>query len=83
VRLPHPVLNEANQDWKDLGRCAEVDGDIFFPAKGESNLEAKLVCRMCEVRARCLDYALDNDETFGIWGGMSERQRRKVRRMAA
>ncbi|MBN9325765.1 MAG: WhiB family transcriptional regulator, partial [Cellulomonas sp.] len=52
----------------------------FFPEKGGSTREAKKVCTQCEVRAECLEYALANDERFGIWGGLSERERRKLKR---
>lgn len=66
--------------WTDRGLCAEVDPEIFFPAKGGSVRQAKHVCRRCEIRAECLEYALDNDERFGIWGGLSERERHRVKR---
>jgi WhiB family redox-sensing transcriptional regulator len=74
--LPRP------EDWTLLALCAEVGDDFWFPEKGGSTREAKRVCRSCLVRADCLEYALDNDERFGIWGGMSERERRKVKRQA-
>ncbi|MDU5308733.1 MAG: WhiB family transcriptional regulator, partial [Varibaculum cambriense] len=48
--------------------------------KGGSTREAKAVCELCEVRDECLSYALENDERFGIWGGLSERERRRLRR---
>ena len=54
----------------------------FFPEKGGSTREAKRVCATCEVREECLQYALANDERFGIWGGLSERERRKLKRRA-
>ncbi len=57
-----------------------VDPDLFFPERGASTREAKEVCRGCVVREECLDYAITNGEKFGIWGGMSERERRRVRR---
>lgn len=69
--------------WQDRGRCAEVDGDLFFPEKGGSTRQAKQVCRSCEVRAECLEYALEHDERFGIWGGFSERERRRLKRQQA
>lgn len=65
--------------WTELARCTEVDPSIFFPGKGEPAREAKTVCAGCEVRAECLEYAVDNGERFGVWGGLSERERRKVR----
>lgn len=69
--------------WHDLALCAETDPEAFFPEKGGSTREAKRVCRSCEVRAECLEYALEHDERFGIWGGMSERERRRLKREAA
>jgi len=70
----------AQLDWQDQALCAEVDPDLHFPEKGGSTREAKQVCRSCEVRAECLEYALEHDERFGIWGGMSERERRRLKR---
>ena len=69
--------------WKDLSNCLGVDPDLFFPERGASTREAKEVCRGCEVRIDCLEYALQNGEKFGIWGGMSERERRRIRRPRA
>ena len=59
---------------------AETDPEAFFPEKGGSTREAKRVCSVCEVRAECLDFALTNDERFGIWGGLSERERRRLKK---
>ena len=66
--------------WMADGLCAEVDPDLWFPEKGGSTREAKALCRRCAVRADCLDYALLHDERFGIWGGESERSRRRLKR---
>ena len=63
--------------------CMGVDPDLFFPERGASTREAKEVCRGCVVKDDCLEYALDNGEKFGIWGGMSERERRRLRRARA
>jgi WhiB family redox-sensing transcriptional regulator len=68
----------ANTPWIADALCAQVDTDLFFPEKGGSTREAKQICRECTVAAECLDYALSHGERFGIWGGMSERQRRKL-----
>ncbi|WP_404814692.1 WhiB family transcriptional regulator [Scrofimicrobium canadense] len=68
--------------WQQLALCAQTDPEAFFPEKGGSSREAKSVCSQCEVRAECLEYALANDERFGIWGGLSERERRRLRREA-
>lgn len=63
--------------------CREVDtGELFFPEKGGTTAPAKQVCRMCPVREECLQYALDHDERYGIWGGKSERERRRMRAAA-
>lgn len=69
--------------WQDLALCAQTDPEAFFPEKGGCTRSAKAVCRSCEVRTECLQYALDRDERFGIWGGKSERERRTIRRQQA
>lgn len=66
--------------WHELALCAQTDPEAFFPEKGGSTREAKRVCASCPVAAQCLEYALENDERFGIWGGMSERERRRLKR---
>lgn len=68
--------------WQVDSLCAQTDPEAFFPEKGGSTREAKKICTSCEVRAQCLEYALQNDERFGIWGGLSERERRKLRKRA-
>lgn len=68
--------------WQQSALCAQTDPEAFFPEKGGSTREAKSVCTSCEVRSECLEYALLNDERFGIWGGLSERERRRLRRTA-
>ena len=65
-------------DWQERALCAQTDPEAFFPEKGGSTREAKRICSGCEVRAECLEYALANDERFGIWGGLSERERRRL-----
>lgn len=67
-------------EWQDRALCAQTDPEAFFPEKGGSTREAKRICSGCEVRAECLEYALAHDERFGIWGGLSERERRKLKR---
>jgi WhiB family redox-sensing transcriptional regulator len=71
-----------DQGWQESALCAETDPEAFFPEKGGSTREAKKICTGCEVRSECLEYALANDERFGIWGGLSERERRRLRRRA-
>jgi WhiB family redox-sensing transcriptional regulator len=69
--------------WQDYANCLGVDPDLFFPERGASTREAKEVCKGCVVREDCLEYALANGEKFGIWGGLSERERRRIRRQRA
>jgi WhiB family redox-sensing transcriptional regulator len=75
-------LEADGQSWQERALCAETDPEAFFPEKGGSTREAKKICTGCEVKADCLEYALSNDERFGIWGGLSERERRRLRRRA-
>lgn len=81
--IPRPRDGEDDEgDWQERALCARTDPEAFYPEKGGSSREAKRVCMSCEVRTECLDYALENDERWGIWGGLSERQRRRVKRAA-
>ncbi|CDQ46162.1 transcription factor WhiB [Mycolicibacterium neoaurum] len=72
--------SDEDDQWQERGLCAQTDPEAFFPEKGGSTREAKRICQGCEVRDRCLEYALANDERFGIWGGLSERERRRLKR---
>ena len=75
--------DEAVMGWQERALCAQTDPEAFFPEKGGSTREAKRICGTCDVRGECLEYALQNDERFGIWGGLSERERRKLKRRAS
>ena len=75
-----PLDVEDELRWQDRALCAQTDPEAFFPEKGGSTREAKRICTTCTVRAECLEYALGNDERFGIWGGLSERERRRLKR---
>lgn len=68
---------------KASGHCKGGDTDDFFPDRGASLEAAREVCKACVVREECLEYALEANEKFGVWGGMSERQRRKIRQERA
>ena len=76
------ALVDAVVSWQERALCAETDPEAFFPEKGGSTREAKRVCTGCEVKGECLQYALAHDERFGIWGGLSERERRRLKRRA-
>jgi WhiB family redox-sensing transcriptional regulator len=78
-----PSVTEDDDDplaWQADALCAQTDPEAFFPEKGGSTRDAKRICQTCEVKGQCLEYALQNDERFGIWGGLSERERRRLRR---
>jgi WhiB family redox-sensing transcriptional regulator len=66
--------------WQDEANCKGANADLFFPERGASTRAAKAICGECLVRAECLEFAITTGEKFGIWGGMSERERRRVRR---
>ena len=74
-----PATTDDDQ-WQERALCAQTDPEAFFPEKGGSTREAKRICLGCEVRDACLEYALAHDERFGIWGGLSERERRRLKR---
>ena len=77
------IYDLANNKWKLQGACRGLDADIFFPDRGASTRLAKTVCRRCDVQEECLEYAVNNREKFGIWGGLSERERRAIRKKRA
>ena len=68
--------------WSDDALCAQTDPDAFFPEKGGATRDAKRVCTSCDVKAQCLAYALATDQRFGVWGGLSERERRRLKEAA-
>ena len=67
--------------WFELAACHGANPDIFYPGHGDHAgiVRAKAVCATCPVKTECLEYALTNREVFGVWGGCSERQRRRMR----
>ena len=69
---------EDQDAWMEEALCAEIGGEIFFPERGEGPAEAKAVCAACPVRDQCLAHALLNKEPHGIWGGMTEGERRAL-----
>ena len=67
-------------EWTTDALCAQVDPELWFPEKGDQAREAKRLCAGCDVRVECLAYALAHRERFGVWGGTTERERRRMRR---
>ncbi|GAB20855.1 putative WhiB family transcriptional regulator [Gordonia effusa NBRC 100432] len=74
------LFDAVEEQWQERALCAQTDPEAFFPEKGGSTREAKRICQGCEVKPECLEFALHNDERFGIWGGLSERERRRLKR---
>ncbi|MFE6272282.1 WhiB family transcriptional regulator [Streptomyces goshikiensis] len=75
-------------DWRHNVPCREVDPELFFPigTTGPALLqieEAKAVCRRCPVTEQCLQWALESGQNAGVWGGLSEEERRAMKRRAA
>lgn len=66
--------------WTEHAACADMGPDIFFDGTTRSNREAKAVCADCPVKQACLNHAMAVPERFGIWGGLDERQRRRMRK---
>lgn len=73
-------IPDGEEHWSLHAVCAETDPDVFYPDNGESATEAKRICARCPVNAPCLEWALANNERFGVWGGASERERRRMAR---
>ncbi|WP_424211024.1 WhiB family transcriptional regulator [Streptomyces sp. BI20] len=67
------------RDPFETALCAQTGAEFFYPEPGNSVRQAKALCGRCEARAACLEYALEHDERFGVWGGLSERERRALR----
>jgi len=70
-------------NWTDQAACRGTETEIFYPSSPEEEAEALSICATCPVRAQCLDYAIRNRETYGIWGGATPEQRRRMCRERA
>lgn len=84
VTPPRPARSLNRDDtpggWREQALCAQTDPEAFFPDKGGSTKKAKKTCMACPVRRQCLEYALEHDIRFGVWGGLSDIERRKLKR---
>lgn len=67
-----------NLSWRQKAACRGVDPDIFYPVSDDDAEAAKAICATCPVREACLEYALANRERDGVWGGATERERRRL-----
>ena len=81
IRTPHSIemnVIPPNLVWRQRAACRGVDPDVFYPATDEEAEAAKAICGQCSVRQACLEYALSNRERDGVWGGCTERERRRI-----
>lgn len=77
--MTDPRFDQEPEAWMDFANCLGVDPDLMFPERGDSLRPARQVCAGCVVRRTCAQYAIDHREKYGVWGGLSERQRREIR----
>lgn len=82
IPLVEYELIAEREDWMQDGACRGVDPEMFFPTRGGDSATAKKVCEGCPVKDECLDYALRTCQKYGVWGGVSERERRALRKEA-
>ena len=78
---PSRAASSASSDpdvWRDRGACRGLDPGVFYPETDEDALAAKAVCGVCDVRSSCLEHALNRREKQGVWGGATERERRRI-----
>jgi WhiB family redox-sensing transcriptional regulator len=73
-----PYVSVKQIEWRKLGACRGLDAAIFYPEDEDDADEAKAVCEGCSVRVACLEHALMNREKAGVWGGCTERERRRI-----
>ena len=74
------MVERSSTSWQHAARCRGIDPDVFHPQSDEEADEAKAICASCPVREPCLEYALVVREKLGVWGGLTERERRRVLR---
>lgn len=81
VRQSERVVNERvaiDYSWQERGSCRGVDPELFFPATEDEAAPGKTICGTCPVRLACLAFAIERNERFGIWGGLTERERARL-----
>lgn len=76
---PEPTVDDSATAWMQRGNCRNYPPDMFFPSDGVGVDRARRICNAdCPVKGECLDYALDHRIEHGVWGGTSERERRRI-----
>ena len=73
-------MGEFDVDWMRKGRCRDISPSVFFPSDGVGVDVARAICADCPAKAPCLEYAIENKIDHGVWGGASERERRRIAR---
>ena len=69
--------------WRNRALCTKTDPEVWFPEKGRSPRPAKRICGLCEVREACLEFALEHNIEFGVYGGLTRNERLSLRRSEA
>lgn len=86
IDMEEQFISTAEEDerpWAARAECRGEDPALFFPGPDDDTLAALSICARCPVRQECLEYAIEARERFGIWGGTTERQRRRMVRRSA
>lgn len=73
------AARDLDRDWREYANCKGSSASIFFLDWGSTTDQAKSICGACPVQAECLEYAVMTNQKYGVWGGLSERERRKIR----
>ncbi|MHB8513064.1 MAG: WhiB family transcriptional regulator [Actinomycetota bacterium] len=68
-------MDDDRYNWQEDGACRGVEPEVFFPVAEEEAWRAKEICGVCDVKAQCLVFALQNRERYGVWGGVTEKER--------
>jgi WhiB family redox-sensing transcriptional regulator len=84
------AFDQNNLDWQDIAACNEYDNVLFFGEEGESEIDkqareahAKSICQRCPVREPCLEFAMETNQKYGIWGGLTDKERASLKRRRA
>lgn len=72
-------VRDADPDWREYANCKGIDASVFFLDWGSTTDQAKSICATCPVQVECLEYAVMTNQNYGVWGGLTEPERRKIR----
>ncbi|MGW9299650.1 WhiB family transcriptional regulator [Streptomyces cyaneofuscatus] len=74
----NPAASIAHDTWREDALCQQTDPEAYYPEAGDSGTTAKQACLNCPVIAECLDYAVDSRQRWGIWGGLGQKELRRL-----